>query len=522
MDMAIFSPEVLSQRWQSAAPGQRLGFVLGLLAIVASGVALVWWLLAANYQVLFSDLDPQDAASIVAELERMKVGHRLQDEGRSVLVEQSEVHKTRLKLLSKGGVNLRGTVGFELFADNDFGMTEFAQKINYQRALQGELARTIMALEEVRAARVHLVLPESGILRKNEARGKASITITTQPGRKLQPAQVAGIQRLVAAAVPQIEPSAVTLLDSRGVALNPALEEGQAQAVAGSEARLELKRQTETYFAQKAAAVLDKAVGPGRAIVSVDVALNQDAMKMTQEQVLVVPLENSDGNISGAVVKSRQSTQKEARARGVGVNALAEAGATVPGNETSNLEVEYQHGKRIEQLVQAPGAIRRISVAIVLPESMPAAQMEKLTEVVGMAVGLVPGRGDGIALYNKGELTPGAMAAPGTAPDARSAVRDPAAAFGNPEDEVPDAKDTSPQKSTIKDAASSKSAHFPGETGLLVMVLGLLLIALALVAGFAWRARRNRTPRMTEQARQAMLRDLNDWLAPRSKQGTRS
>lgn len=515
--MAIFSSEALGQRWQSAAPGKRLGLVLGLLVILASGMALVWWLFAANYQVLFSDLDPQDAASIVAELERMKVGHRLQDEGRTVLVEQSDVHKTRLKLLSKGGVNLRGTVGFELFADNDFGMTEFAQKINYQRALQGELARTIMALEEVRAARVHLVLPESGLLRKSDARGKASITITTQPGRKLQAAQVAGIQRLVAAAVPQIEPTAVTLLDSRGVALNPALEEGQAQAMAGSEARLELKRQTETYFAQKAAAVLDKAVGPGRAIVSVDVALNQDAMKMTQEQVLVVPLENSDGNISGAVLKSRQSAQKETRSRGTAVNGLADAGVPVPGNETSNLEVEYQHGKRIEQLVQAPGAIRRISVAIVLPDAMPAAQMEKLTEVVGMAVGLVPGRGDGIALYNQGQLP----AAAGAAAAARNGMQD-ATASRNPDDDVPDGRAAALPKSPAKGATPGKADLSLGESELLILLLGLLLAALALVAGLAWRARRKRTPRMTEQARLAMLSDLNDWLAPRSKPGTRS
>ncbi len=504
--MASLSPEALSQAWQNARTGQRLGIALGLMTIVGGMAALLWWLLLPNYQVLFSDLDAQDAAAIVSELDRMKLAHRLQDEGRTVLVEESQVHKTRLKLMSKG-VNLHGTVGFELFADNDFGMTEFAQKINYQRALQGELARTIMALEEVRAARVHLVLPESGLLRRGEARGKASITITTQPGRKLQAAQVAGIQRLVAAAVPQIEPYAVTLLDSRGVALNPALEGGEAQAMAGSEARLELKRQTETYFAQKAAAVLDQAVGPGRAIVSVDVALNQDAMKMTQEQVLVAPIEKSDGGFSGAVLKSRQSSQKELRARppAGAASAMPAEAVSVQGNESSNVEVEYQHGKRIEQLVSAPGAIRRISVAVVLPEILPAAQMQKLSEVVGMAVGLVPGRGDGIALYSKGQLTAGASA--GTA--------------SNQDDPVPGPGSPAAQQPALKIAARTGALRNPGDTRLLLTALGLLLAALT-AAALALRRARRAPPRLSPQARQDMLRDLNDWLAPRPRQGSRS
>lgn len=518
--MANFSPEALSQRWHNAGPGQRLGFVAGVLALLCSTAALLWWLLIPDFQVLFSDLDPQDAAAIVSELERMKIAHRLQDEGRSVLVEQSEVHKTRLKLMSKG-VNLRGTVGFELFADNDFGMTEFAQKINFQRALQGELARTIMALEEVRAARVHLVLPESGLLRKGEVRGKASITITTQPGRKLQPAQVAGIQRLVAAAVPQIEPFAVTLLDSRGVALNPAVDGNEAQSLAGSEARLELKRQTEAYFAQKAGAVLDQAVGAGRAIVTVDVSLNQDAMKMTQEQVLVAPLEKSDGSISGAVLKSRQSSQKEARARPVAAAAgvaLADAGSGNQGNESSNIEVEYQHGKRIEQLVSAPGAVRRISVAIVLPELLPAAQMEKLSEVVGMAVGLVPARGDGIALYSKSQL---AQRAGGSEPAAAAPALGKAGGPLSSDDEVPGptgADVSLPVKRAVGSKASrdSRGAHFPREASLLVAAVGVLLAAV-LIAALVLRRRRPAPMRLSPQARLETLRELNDWLAPHAR-----
>src|SRR5262245_1063357 len=161
-----------------------------------------------DYQVLFADLDPQDGASIVAELDRMKIPYRVADNGSTVLVDRESVHKTRLKLMGKG-VNLKGTVGFELFNNSDFGMTEFAQKINYQRAMQGELARTIMSLDEVKLARVHLVVPESGLLRRGTAKPKASVTLALRPGAKLRPEQILGIQRLVAAGVAELEPSSV-------------------------------------------------------------------------------------------------------------------------------------------------------------------------------------------------------------------------------------------------------------------------------------------------------------------------
>ena len=488
--------EKLRQQTESMSKATRLALGAAILIVLAGVVAIAWRMLAPDYQVLFSELDAQDASAIISELDRMKVPHRLQDEGRTILVESADVYPTRLKLMSKG-VNLRGTVGFELFSDADFGMTEFAQKINYQRAMQGELARTIMALEEVHAARVHLVIPETGLLHRGERSGKASITITTRPGRQLQPAQVQGIQRLVAAAVPQIEPAAVTILDSRGVALNGATEGEAGSTMAGGDARLEIKRQTEAYFIEKAGKVLDKAVGPGRAIVTVDVVLNHEALKITQEQVLVAAGNGGEG----AVVRSKQTSQSDGKPRNGGL-AASDAG-TAGRSESSINEVEFQHGKRIEQIVTAPGAVRRLSVGVVLPETLPPAQAQKLTEVVSMAVGLNAARGDGIAVYSLDALA-----------DARQNVH---ASDMLPARTMTAMADAVPARPTAANGAGAISAADGPRHSLFLAAFLFILSALAVIQ--LLRRRDARAVPLSDNERSRMLRELQQWLGPRAPGG---
>jgi flagellar M-ring protein FliF len=257
--------------WKERSTAARAGFVVAALAIVAVCVAAAVWIFRDSYQPLFTELDARDAAAIAAELERQKVPYRIANDGATLLVPEEAVHATRLKVMGKG-IDLKGTVGFEIFNSTDFGMTEFAQKINYQRALQGELARSIMALDEVKNARVHLVLPESGLLRRASVRPKASVTLAMRNERRLRPEQIQGIQRLVAAAVPEMDAGSVTVLDQQGVALSRRAEaDGEGDA-----GRLDAKREVETYLARKVAAVLEKAFGPGQAIVTVDVSLSHD------------------------------------------------------------------------------------------------------------------------------------------------------------------------------------------------------------------------------------------------------
>jgi flagellar M-ring protein FliF len=441
-------------RWNDASRATRLTLALAALAVVALAVAAAVWALRDDYQPLFGDLDARDAAAIAAELERMKLPYKIGDDGSTILVDASAVHGTRLKIMGKG-LDLKGSVGFEIFNNTDFGMTDFAQKINYQRALQGELARTIGALEEVRSARVHLVLPESGLLRKSTVRPKASVTLVLRGGRRLQPEQIQGIQRLVAAAVPEMEPAAVTVLDQQGVALSRRADPEAEAGLGGG--RLEAKREIEAYLVRKAAAVLDQAFGPGRAIVSVDVVLDHDQVKVTREDVLP----------ANAVLRRKETVQRQA----------SEPAARQPGANSS--EVEYQFGRKVEQIVSAPGSVRRISVGVLLPAGVGVPEVETLKQVIGMAVGLNAARGDALAFSWVG-----------------GRVQDPRA----------EAKVAPPRK---RAAPPIETASVPAWTAAAAV---LLLVALL----FSLRRRQHRAKALSLEQREQMLGRLKVWIASSS------
>lgn len=409
--------ESLKNRWDELSVGARMGLVAGVLTIVCLLGGGTYWVLREDYQVLFSELNAQDASAMVSELERMKVPYRLADGGSAILVEQDAVYKTRLKLMSKG-MNLQGAVGFEIFNNADFGMTEFAQKVNYQRALQGELARTIMGFEEVKAARVHLVLPESGLFKRQSAKPKASISLVMRGGNRLTPEQVSGIQRLVAASVPEIDPAAVTIVDQHGVAVSKAVaDDGGASAGA----KLDAKRQIEEYLTRKLVTVLDRAVGPGRAIVSVDATLAYDQVKVTREDIL--PSANSLGHSVGAVSKRRESSQGgETHGDPVftanGINSSGRALAGAPASSSS--EIEYQNGRRVEQVVSLPGTVRRLTVGVMIPDMTDPVELAKLKEVVTMTVGINPARGDAIVMYTQPVADPGDKTTEAASPTAEA------------------------------------------------------------------------------------------------------
>ncbi|MBI2308409.1 MAG: flagellar M-ring protein FliF [Rhodocyclales bacterium] len=391
--------EQLKERWGQVSSGGRIGLVVGMVTIVGLLVFGTVWVLRDDYQILFSELNAQDASAMVAELDRMKVPYRLAEGGTAILVDGESVYKTRLKLMSKG-MNLQGAVGFEIFNNADFGMTEFAQKVNYQRALQGELARTIMGFDEVKFARVHLVLPESGLFKRQNAKPKASISLVMRGNNRLAPDQISGIQRLVAASVPEIDASAVTIVDQHGVAVSKAIADEGSAGVAG---KLEAKRQIEEYLTRKLVSVLDRAVGPGRAIVTVDVSLAYDQVKVTREDVL--PLANTYGQNVGAISRRRESVQgSDAYADQVfsagGINSSGRSGqATTPAASTS--EVEFVNGRRVEQVVSLPGTVRRLSVGVMVPDVSDPVELAKLKEVVTMAAGISTARGDAIVVYSQ-------------------------------------------------------------------------------------------------------------------------
>ena len=467
--------------WKKISFAARIGLGLVAVAITVGAILGAVWVLRADYQPLFTELDPRDASAIAAELDRLKVPYVTAEDGSSILVDKATVHATRLKVMGKG-LDLKGTVGFEIFNNADFGMTEFAQKINYQRALQGELARTIAAFEEVKSARVHLVLPESGLLRRDAVRPKASVSLVVRGAQRLQPEQVQGIQRLVAASVPEMEPASVTVLDQQGVALSrrPETElEGE-----GGSAQLEAKREIETYLARKVVAVLDQAFGPGKAIVSVDVALSHDHVKVTREEVMPA------GPMREGLVARRKDASQRAPSGVLPVAGDAPDGAreTLRIPSTTSSEVEYQHGRKVEQIVTAPGGVRRISVGVLLSAPVEQVQAESLKQVIAMAVGYNPGRGDAIAFSWVGR-------------GAESASRRADGALDSME---------------IKPERAPRHLPPPIETWPLAPATSLaaLTVLLGLVAYLAWRRHRHaEVPALSAQEREEMLTRLKRWVA---------
>jgi len=213
--------------------------------------------LRPTFTVLYDEVREADAAQIVAELERAGIEYQLEDNGRRVLVPEGEAGRARV-LVAGSGIALGGVVGFELFNENDMGLTEFSQKVNYQRALQGELARTIMAMDGVEYARVHLSLPERALFRASRQTPKAAVTVQTDTGRALDADRVVGIQQLVSSTVPELAAYHVAVLDERGRLLSePPSSDGDRAAGPLSE-----KQALEEYYRARLRAAAERLI-PG-------------------------------------------------------------------------------------------------------------------------------------------------------------------------------------------------------------------------------------------------------------------
>jgi len=471
--------------WKEMDRRGRAGLVAGIALALLLTVALGVWALQTSYEVLFTDLEERDAAAVVGELKQNKIPYKVTDGGRKILVPEKQVHETRIKLMGKG-VLLSGGVGFEIFDNKDLGMTEYTQKINYLRALQGELARTIMAVESVKQARVHLVLPEASIFKREKVKPKASVSLVLKQGGRLSAEQILGIQRLVAASTPGLEPSVVTVLDQRGVTLSPPVDGDDN--VAGTSGKLRMKREVETYLTRKIVEVMDRTYGPGQAIVSVDVTLNFDEIRRTDQDV--VPLSTSRGEATGVVVRKRQSLYKQGRDGVVNAADTTDTNSTASNLNSTN-EIEYEVSRRVQQVVTAPGGVRRISVGVLLPKALGEDQLGKVRQIVTMVVGLSEDRGDAIAVHSIDQLLKS---------DARAEVEQIAA--------VPEEAE-----SALMPAWLSRFVAGMSMTSLMLVVAGLTTLVGALLV-LTWSMRRRRRPTISADGdhRRELLADIQKWI----------
>lgn len=243
-------------KFRAAPPYQQIQLVLGGAVLVTMLLLATWFFfLRTTYELLFSDLKISDASAIVAEMEHRKIPYRLANGGTSILVPSGTADNTRLALTG-ADMPIKGTVGFELFNKADLGLTDFAQKINYQRALQGELERTIMTLDGVDTARVHLSLGEDRLFRDDQVAPKASVTIRMAKGAHLSEGFAQGVRRLVAAAVPKLEPADVVILNEAGQSISSGPD---MPAVSSVSPYVEARQAIEQYYEARSRQALSDA-----------------------------------------------------------------------------------------------------------------------------------------------------------------------------------------------------------------------------------------------------------------------
>jgi flagellar M-ring protein FliF len=382
--------------------------VVVLLSLVFFGL-IVFQARNVDYQLLFGNMATEDASAVVTRLKEQKIPYRLEDGGKAIYIPADRVYETRLELAGSG-LPQGGGVGFEIFDKQSFGMTDFAQKINYQRALQGELARTIASLAPVEAARVHLAMAEKRLFREQQEKTTASVIIKLVPGRKLSENQIQGIINLVAGSVEGLDNPQVSVIDSNGRVLSKPRDTAVDSPLAPG--LLEYQRSFEKSLEQRAQALLDRAVGTGNSLVQVTASLDfsqRERMEETYDPNATavrseqVTSEKSGSGISGGI-PGVQSNLK-------GSEGSAGSTSSNRTEETTNYEVS----KVVSKLIEPVGAIKNLSVAVLVADKLtPAEGKEQPTyqprteqelgaieKMVRSALGLQDGRGDQIVVISR-------------------------------------------------------------------------------------------------------------------------
>lgn len=391
-----------------------------LAAAVGSGalVVLLWVVFSTHrpdMTTLFSQLDPADAGTIVEELKSAKVPYRVVDNGTRIMVPSGVVHETRLRLATKG-LPQGGGVGFEIFDRTSLGTTDFVQRLNYQRALQGELARTIGQLKEVARARVHLALPQPSVFTDADKPATASVVLHLRPGSRLTPEQVRGIVHLVSSSVEGLTPDRVTVIDTFGKLLARPDDKGRGPTTTG---QLEIQDALESELAHRVQTMLTEILGPNKATVRVAAQMDFSSVERTEEWF-----------DPRGVVKSEQRTSESQHSSTTPPSGVAGAASNVPGQSstlpgagtaksTKEAEtIQYEVGKVFERKILAPGQLRRVSVAVLVDGTYRPVkdgkasesrlvyiprkreELEKIKEVVKKAVGFDAARGDEVEVVD--------------------------------------------------------------------------------------------------------------------------
>jgi len=397
--------ERITAWWANLTPERKR------VAVVAIGIGAAVAVLALillgrqeSFVTLYSHLSPEDLSAASVELSRLGLPHQVVESEGAIKVPSDKAAQARMAL-AQAGLPRTGAFsvsGFELLDKTSFATSDFVQRTNYLRALQGELARSIMTLDPIASARVHLNLPEPTIFEERQEEPSASVVLALKPGRTLSPEQTKAIAFLVSQAIEGLKPEKVVIVDTKGNLLwtgdLPSNGFGRMNEYIGM--RWEIERAIE----QRLQNLLDRTLGPGRASVQVSVEL--DTNKRESESEIYMPADNSNQGVA----VTHQETQETYQAQGA--PAVAPAGTAsnlqlIPptpvtllgGNYTkTERKMEYRVSRRIERIEQLPGSVKRVSVAVLVKGDLSGAEQASLRQAVIAAVGLDMSRGDTVAV----------------------------------------------------------------------------------------------------------------------------
>jgi len=363
-------------------PAQRkFGLMVAVAAVIAIVVGAMMWAQAPDYRVLYGNLGDRDGGAVIESLQKLNIPYKM-GEGGTVLVPSAMVYEARLKLASEG-LPKGGAVGFELMDNQKFGVTQFQENVNYQRALEGEITRTIETISAVQGARVHLAIPKPTVFVRDQQKPSASVLVSLYSGRALDKAQVAGIVHLVASSVPEMPPGNVTVIDQNGNMLTPNGDKGAVLGLDSSQ--LEYLHQVEQSYTRRIESIISPITGPNNIRAQVTADLDFSFTEQTAEVYKPNPTPDQSSIRSQQTSETAGDGQGAAGVPGALSNqppGAATAPLNAPGGRTpagasttasaaagpihKESTTNYELDKTISHTKLPVGSVKRLSVAVVV------------------------------------------------------------------------------------------------------------------------------------------------------------
>lgn len=462
-----------------------LGLAIGSVLIVVLLALGAWWVMQPSWQpIMDSQGAPQSTAEIREHLMKWGVDFKEDDSSGNVLVKDSEILAVRRRL-SELGIPEEPRPGLEIFSTAEYGMSEFTQRVNYKRAIEAEIAQTIRSFADIGSARVHLTIPEQSIFQEKALKPKASVTVTPRPGGRLSSAQITGISKLVSAAVENLDPADVIVLDNQGRVISSG-PDNDRQNVAGS--KLELQ----DYYETKATALVEGIIQDSGVAVAVSIEYNSDRIMSVQERLIP----DSSGNFGHLRRTKRVTSSSESEPEG-----------GTPAD--TSVEEEYIFSTERSEIEYANGEIERLSIGVVVQRQISEPLRLQLIDVVGAGLGVNRDRGDVLTVIS--------------VPSSHLASTNPSAS----QSEDPDESTSIADNEVAQKSMDTKETESWFERLDMISIYGALILLLfftiLLLTTTFWAKHRTakRRPRLSSADQETLLLELREWLE-KDQEGERS